>query len=148
MCDTAYDQPILAIRPINLADARAWLRMRCELWPDGSADHPAEIESFFAGTLMEPLQVLVAETGAGCFVGFAELSIRTDLPALEGERVGYVEGLYVVPEARSRGSARALLRMSRAWALQQQCKHFASDRAGRIIVDHQYRLERDGAGAE
>jgi aminoglycoside 6'-N-acetyltransferase I len=130
----------MEIRPIHPADASSWLSMRCELWPDGCADHPGEIESFFAGTLTEPVQVLVAETGPARFVGFAELSIRMDLPTLEGERVGYVEGLYVVPEARAHGAARALLRRSRAWALQQECKYFASDRAGRVIVDHRYHV--------
>jgi len=80
------------------------------------ADHAPEIASFFAGTLAEPSAVLVAEDSVGKLVGVAELSIRIDLPSLIGTRVGYVEGLYVVPGARGRGVACSLLLASRASA--------------------------------
>jgi aminoglycoside 6'-N-acetyltransferase I len=89
-------------------DASTWEKLRGDLWPDGIADHGPEIASFFAGTLPELSAVLVAD-GVNEIVGFAELSIRTDLAGLEGKRVGYVEGLYVVPEARGRGLVRKLL---------------------------------------
>jgi len=36
----------------------------------------------------------------GAIVGFAELAVRADVAGLEGKRVGYVEGLYVILEAR------------------------------------------------
>jgi aminoglycoside 6'-N-acetyltransferase I len=128
----------LIIRNIMPSDASEWEAMRRDLWPDGAEDHATEIAMFFAGSLEEPLAVLVAERPAGVIVGFAELSIRTDLPALEGKRVGYVEGVYVRPEVRHRGIARVLLRASRNWARQQGCTTFASDRADRIIIDRSY----------
>ena len=93
---------------------------------------------FFAGSLEEPVAVLVAECPPGTIVGFAELSIRDDLPGLQGKRVGYVEGLYLRPEARHRGVAEKLLQASRTWARQQKCTAFASDRADRIIIDKGY----------
>jgi len=113
--------------------------MRRELWPDGAEDHAPEIASFFAGRLEEPVAVLVAEGAAGALVGFAELSIREDVPGLEGKRAGYVEGLYVRPEVRRRGIARILLQASRKWARAQDCAAFASDRAGRIVEDKSFR---------
>ena len=80
----------------------------------------------------------IAESADGRLIGVAELSIRTDLPSRLGQRVGYVEGLFVVPEARGQGIARALLQASREWARQQGCTGFASDRAGRTVIDRTY----------
>ena len=139
MPGTKGNDLVAAIRPVGPADADAWEQLRCDLWPEGRADHAPEIASFFAGKLAEPAAVLVAEDPVGKLVGFAELSIRTDLPPLLGRRAGYVEGLYVVPDARGRSVAWSLLRVSRDWARQQQCTAFASDRAGRVIIDRRLR---------
>jgi len=134
MSDTKENY-VLLIRPVRPADSATWERMRGDLWPDGLADHGHEIASFFAGALDEPTAVLVGENANGNLIAFVELSIRTDLPSLVGTRAGYVEGLYVVPDARGCGVARSLLRASVDWARQQQCTAFASDRAGRVIID-------------
>jgi len=139
MTDTKANDLVVKIRPVCPADAEAWEQLRCELWLDGRADHAPEIASFFAGTLAEPSAVLVAEDSVGKLVGVAELSIRIDLPSLIGTRVGYVEGLYVVPDARGRGVACSLLLASRDWARQQKCTALASDRAGRGIIDRRFR---------
>ena len=128
----------IRIRPARPDDASSWLALRCELWPDGAADHGPEIASFFAGTLPEPAAVLVALLPSGEMIGIAELSIRTDLPGMEGRRTGYVEGLYLRPEFRGRGIARQLLQASRRWARDEKCATFASDRAGRIILDRSF----------
>lgn len=90
-----------------------------------------EIADFFAGMRAEPEAVLVAEGADGHLMAVAELSIRTNLPSLLGQPVGYVEGFFIVPEARGQGIARSLLQASREWARQQGCTGFASDRAGR-----------------
>ena len=133
---TQVDVTIRAVRP---ADAAAWESMRRELWPDGAEDHGPEIAMFFAGHHFKDLTaVLMAQNGGGVIVGFAELSIRDDVPVLHGIRTGYVEGLYVLPEARCRGVARKLLQASRSWAHEQRCIAFASDRADRIIVDRSF----------
>ena len=126
------------VRHIAREDAEGWKKLRGDLWPEGGADHAAEIASFFAGTLEEPVAVLVSEGSNGEILGFAELSIRMDIAGLEGKRVGYVEGLYVRPEARQHGVARVLLREARSWARREACIAFASDRAGRIVVDKKF----------
>jgi aminoglycoside 6'-N-acetyltransferase I len=126
------------IRDVTPQDARVWEALRRELWPDGADDHAKEIAMFFAGTIVEPDAVLFGESDTGEVVGFAELSIRPDVAGVEGQRTGYVEGLYVLPGARQQGVARKLLQASRQWARQQKCAAFASDRAGRVVVDRSY----------
>jgi aminoglycoside 6'-N-acetyltransferase I len=129
----------MRIRPIEPSDAATWERLRSELWPVDAWTHAPEIEDFFAGKASEPEAVLVAEDDVGLIVGFAEFSIRTDIPSLEGRRTGYVEGLYVMPEFRSRGIARWLLVTARNWAREKRCAGFASDRADRLIIDRRFR---------
>ena len=128
----------IKVRGIRAEDAEEWLRLRCDLWPDGKNDHEEEIAMYFAGQLKEPLAVIVAES-PGKIVAIAELSIREDLSGYTGQKVGYVEGLYLEPESRGGSIAVRLLRAARNWAHENQCVAFASDRAERIIVDPLYR---------
>ena len=116
------------VRQVRRSDARAWLRLRCALWPDGSeAEHGAEINRFFAETSREPAAVLLAEDGAGQVLGVAELSIRPCAEGCRTNRVGYLEGWYVVPEARRRGVGRSLIAAAEGWARAHGCTEFASD---------------------
>ena len=132
----------VTIRPVSPADAAAWESLRRELWPAGAEDHSREISMFFAGHLQDVSAALMAESRSGVIVGFVELSIRDDVSGTGGARTGYVEGLYVSPLARCRGVARKLLQASQSWAHQQRCAAFASDRAGRIIVDKSFGTSR------
>lgn len=125
----------VVVRPITPSLAARWLAMRCQLWPDGIEKHSGEIAAFFGGSAIEPVAVLAAHDANGDMIGFAELSIRSDIPGLEQKRTGYVEGLYVTPGRRNQGVARTLLQSARNWAREQDCQAFASDRADRIVVD-------------
>jgi aminoglycoside 6'-N-acetyltransferase I len=102
--------------------------MREALWPENdAAGHAHEVEAYFAGRLHLPLEVLLADSEAGIPVGFAELSIRPYAEGCLTDRVAYLEGWYVVPEARRRGVGRALLAAAEQWAIGQGCTEFASD---------------------
>ena len=136
--------PNFEVRPIALEDAAVWERLRCALWPDGVEDHHVETAAFFQGNLVEPIAVLVA-VECGEIAGFAELSIRFDVPSWIDQPVGYIEGLYVIPEARFRGIARLLLASSRSWARGCGCAAVASDRAGRYVLDRRYERPADAA---
>lgn len=116
------------VRAVSRADADAWVRMRCALWPDDAdAWHRQEVSRFFAGALREPLQTLIAVDGSGAPVGFAELSIRPYAEDCLTDRVAYLEGWYVLPESRRAGVGRALIEAAEDWARAQGCAEFASD---------------------
>lgn len=119
---------MITVRSARRGDAAAWLQLRHALWPEGSeTEHREEIERFFAGDAREPFAVLLAEEGAGCAVGLAELSIRAYAEGCSSDRVAYLEGWFVVPKARGRGVGRALIAAAEEWGRSQGCREFASD---------------------
>jgi len=118
----------MIVRDVRARDAQAWLRLRHALWPDHVAsEHAAEITEFLEGRSGEPLAVLVAANGADELMGFAELSIRAYAEGCHTDRVAYLEGWYVVPDARNQGVGRALIAGAEAWGRSQGCVEFASD---------------------
>ena len=119
---------MIAVRSAKPVDAAAWLQLRHALWPGHSAaEHRAEIDRFFAGDAREPLAVLLAEDGTGCPVGFAELSIRAYAEGCSTDGVAYLEGWFVVPNARGQGVGRALIEAAEQWGRAQGCRELASD---------------------
>jgi aminoglycoside 6'-N-acetyltransferase I len=101
--------------------------MREQLWPDESGSHTLEISQYFQGALRNPLHVLVAASASGRLIGFAELSIRNYAEDCETDRVAYLEGWYVEPDARRLGVGRALIEAAEEWARSQGCTEFGSD---------------------
>lgn len=98
------------------------------LWPEGDAsEHAGEIEQYFAGTLTNPLEVLIAVDESGKPVGLVELSIRNYAEDCVTDRVAYLEGWYVDAGWRRRGVGRALVAGAEAWARAQGCTEFGSD---------------------
>ena len=61
-------------------------------------------------------------------VGFIEAAARHDyVNGTSSSPVAFLEGIYVVPEARRNGVARALVSAVERWALGVGCREFASD---------------------
>jgi aminoglycoside 6'-N-acetyltransferase I len=121
-------QIMINVRPVTPLDADAWLAMRQALWPDEDLErHRDEIRQFLQGRLQEPLQVLLALDPAGTAIGFVELSIRAYAEGCESNRVAYLEGWYVVPQARRQGVGSALVRAAEDWGRSQGCGEFGSD---------------------
>jgi aminoglycoside 6'-N-acetyltransferase I len=118
---------VISVRPARREDARVLAAFRAGLWPEESeAGHRLEVDRFFEGSAPEPLAILVADD-AGRAVGFAEMSIRPWAEGCVTNRVAYLEGWYVAPEARGRGVGRALVAAAEEWAVAQGCRELASD---------------------
>lgn len=64
----------------------------------------------------------------GRSAGFAQCQLRSDyVEGTTSSPVGYLEGIFILPEYRSRGCARELLAQCEQWAREQGCTEFASD---------------------
>lgn len=61
-------------------------------------------------------------------VGFSHCSLRKDyVEGTRGGTVGYLEGVFVLPEYRFRGAAKTLVNMCENWAREKGSSEFASD---------------------
>jgi len=115
------------VAPAIPADADDWVAMRTALWPSGgNGEHVAEI----ADLLVDPGETinLIARAADGSALGFAEASLRHDyVNGCKTSPVAFLEGIFVIAEARGKGVARALVAGVEAWAREQGCTEFASD---------------------
>jgi aminoglycoside 6'-N-acetyltransferase I len=100
--------------------------MRRALWPRCTeSDHAVDMKAACSGT---KLTAFVANDEDGQALGFIEASLRTDcVNGTTTSPVGFIEGIYVVPQARQRGIARALVQAAEAWARGEGCSEMASD---------------------
>jgi aminoglycoside 6'-N-acetyltransferase I len=117
----------IRIAPARAEDHADWLAMRIALWPEGSEDeHRADIEAYSKGAQSPICLIAFGDGGAG--LGFAEADLRHDyVNGCETSPVAFLEGIYVRPEARGRGVAKALIATVEAWAAEQGCTELASD---------------------
>jgi aminoglycoside 6'-N-acetyltransferase I len=117
----------MKITRITPDDREVWIAMRGELWPDSPDTHARDVERFFAGQARDPIAVLIAKDETERALGFAELSIRSYAEGCSTDNVAFLEGWFVVPDARGRGTGRALVAACEEWARSQGCSEFASD---------------------
>jgi aminoglycoside 6'-N-acetyltransferase I len=117
------------VRPAHPSDSRCWAELRHALWPDQPLEElAAEADAFLRGAEPRLQAVLVAEgPGEPTLLGFAELSLRPYAEDCRSSPVAFLEGWYVVPQARGRGVGRALVAAAEQWARAQGCSEFASD---------------------
>ena len=105
----------------------AWRQMRQTLWPEMRAEENlSETESMLAAE--SRFFIRVALDAQGRAAGFAEAALRTD--AVNGcatSPVVFLEGIYVEPELRRQGVARALVHAVEEWGRKIGCCEFASD---------------------
>jgi len=115
-----------------------WLALRSRLWPRSSREeHLAEMARWVAWP--DRCAVFIHAGPGDRALGLAEASLRTDyVNGTRSSPVAFLEGLYVVPEARRRGVARALVAAVERWARERGCVELASDarignRVGRAV---------------
>jgi len=108
-------------------DQPGWLALRQQLWPHCTREeHLAEMSSFLAAR--KRFAQFMEYDDAGVPLGFIEIALRTDyVNGTESSPVVFLEGIFVVPEARQSGVARRLVAEAENWAKFMGCKEFASD---------------------
>ena len=104
-----------------------WVQLRSEFIPELNVEEQANFLREFARA-SGGFCGFVVHDRRGQAQGFAEVAVRTDYvngcrhrPAL------YLEGIYVRPEMRGQGMARALCAAAEDWGRNQGCREFASD---------------------
>jgi aminoglycoside 6'-N-acetyltransferase I len=113
--------------PCKSVDQPGWLTLREQLWPHCSrARHLAQMSEFVASP--HKFAQFIEFDREGAPVGFIEAALRTDyVEGTSSSPVVFLEGIYVVPAARRRGIARALVVCVENWATVAGCTEFASD---------------------
>jgi aminoglycoside 6'-N-acetyltransferase I len=130
-------EPVMAWRVgrATVADRDDWFVLRDVMWPQERDVQFQEIDEILART---DHAGFLARDAAGRAVGFAEVSLRHDyVEDCETSPVGFLEGIYVAPDARRQGAAKALVDQVAAWTRMQGCSELASDARIDNLVSHQ-----------
>jgi len=110
------------ITAVTVSNEVDWAKLNVALWPDHTLE--SRLRERAAGRCeFEYLYYLENQA-----VGFLSLAMRSDY--VEGTRsspVGYIEGIYVLPEFRRRGIAKELVEFAKRWSLERGCAELASD---------------------
>lgn len=102
-----------------------WVALRLALWPDEDHEQMAREAPGMVG--QPDMLVLLAREG-DAVAGFVEAGIRRDhVNGCQTSPVAFVEGIYVRPDYRGRGVARALIAAVKDWARAQGLRELASD---------------------
>ena len=119
----------MQIRPVEARDLSAWIEMRSDLWPDeDAAELAAEAQKFARnGKALGLATVLVSEGANGSLTGFVEIGLRDYVDGCNSSPVPFIEGWYVVPEARRNGVGRTLIAAAESWSIGRGYTELASD---------------------
>lgn len=119
---------MLDIHRVKSNERHIWLKMRHALWPDASREElDAEIAEILESGEQEVAFIATGEDGQT--LGFVEVSIKdwNYAPGISTRPFGYIEGWYVVPEARRSGVGQALIGVAEDWARSHGCTEMGSD---------------------
>jgi len=115
------------IRPATAQHVEQWAALRAALWDWASVEeHRNDIVAMLGQAQRKAAFVAVSSNGT--VAGFAEASLRFDyVNGCDTSPVVFLEGIYVRPEHRRTGVARALCDEVAAWGRLMGCTEFASD---------------------
>jgi aminoglycoside 6'-N-acetyltransferase I len=115
------------IRETEDTDDADWIALRGQFIPELDPQQQKDFLRTFAQK-SAGFSAFIAGDQGGRAVGFAEVSIRVDYvngchhrPAL------FLEGIFVLPECRGQGIARAICGAAEQWGRSMGCREFASD---------------------
>ena len=106
-------------------DAYALAELAVLMWAENTAEELAEEFAELMDCKEAAVFILALDNQPA---GFAQCQLRHDyVEGTKSSPVGYLEGIFVKPEYRKQGYAKALLQECEKWALRQGCSEFASD---------------------
>ena len=118
----------------TIADRDDWFRLRDAMWPQARDVQYREIDEILA---RDDQAGFLAWDASGRAVGFAEAALRNDYVSdCDFYPVGFLEGIYVAPEARRNGVARLLVDAVAGWSRAKGCSELASDATLDNLVSH------------
>ena len=117
----------VTVRPVAPGDADCWSELRTAFWPGTSDAHRSEIREYFDESPGHWV-CFVAVGPDGSIVGIVEVGLRDYAERCRTSPVGYLEGIYVDPEARAAGVGRMMVAVGEQWARSHGCSEMASDR--------------------
>lgn len=113
------------IRKAKIQDLPTLAELSCKLWPHHTAEEMLAEYSTGIANLDTAFFLAYAEETA---IGFAQCQLRHDyVEGTSSSPVGYLEGIYVLPDYRHEGVAKHLLKECESWAKSRGCTEFASD---------------------
>ncbi len=113
------------IRRATAAQLDILAELARQLWEHHA---PEELRQEYADLIGQKEAALFVAYEGDRAIGFAQCQLRVDyVEGTSTSPVGYLEGIFVRPECRGRGIARALLQACETWAAAQGCAEFASD---------------------
>src|SRR5687767_3257920 len=116
----------MSVRTLTRDDLQAWWQLRSELWPDCSdIDNQRDTQVLLQDAHKNA--VFLYDAPDGTVKGFLEARLREYAEDCETSPVGFIEGWYVVPEARGSGIGRSLVEAAEKWAMSKGCTEMASD---------------------
>jgi len=113
--------------PCKSVEQPGWLTLREQLWPHASLTrHLTQMSEFLSAP--GRFAQFIEYDPSGAPVAFVEASLRSDhVNGTMSSPVAFLEGIYVVPQARGRGIARTLVTCIEQWAASAGCTELASD---------------------
>ena len=115
----------MKIRKAEIQDLSTLAELSCKLWPHHTADEM--LTGYRKGNANSEAAFFLAYAGETP-IGFAQCQLRHDyVEGTSSSPVGYLEGIYVLPDHRHEGVAKQLLKECERWAKSKGCSEFASD---------------------
>jgi aminoglycoside 6'-N-acetyltransferase I len=115
------------VRPVFPQAIGAWCSLRRMLWQHVSdEDHLLDTQRLLSD--QHRFATFIAISPDNTPLGFAEAAVRYDyVNGCKTSPVLFLEGVYVIPDARRAGIARALCAAIGQWGAAHACTEFASD---------------------
>ena len=124
----------ITIRKMCDADRGEWARMYRALFPRGNE---TSINDEIDRILSAPTRAGYCAEMGGEIVGFAEYSLRDFANGCVSQPVPFLEGIWVEPDARKKGVARALVEHLEAQVIAQGYSELGSD----VLLDDDPSIE-------